>query len=299
MRSGLYRGCRGSCRRRLTRFISVGSAIEVTGLSHDYGSIRALSNVDLHVERGEIFGLIGPNGAGKTTLIRTIVGSLHPREGKVTVLGLEPKADRWKLRSHLGYMPQAAALYDDLTVRANVSFFLAGHQRGNGRAQVAESLSFVELSDRAGHRVHTLSGGMKQRLSLACALVHRPDVLLLDEPTAGVDPELRASFWQRFRDLASNGTTIVVSTHQMDEAYACDRIAILSRGQVVAADQPRLLAPGARATVRLWRNGQASEHSVADYRDELPGLLSTPVDRIEIEHETLEDVVLRLIRGGQ
>jgi ABC-2 type transport system ATP-binding protein len=273
------------------------AALEVSGLTHEYGSLRALSDVELRVHRGQIFGLIGPNGAGKTTLIRSLIGSLRPTSGSVEVLGLDPRSDRWALRSRLGYMPQSPALYDDLTTRGNVAFFLAGHQRDHGGPLVDEALEFADLGDRAGDRVHTLSGGMKQRLSLACALVHRPSLLLLDEPTAGVDPELRASFWQRFRRLAEAGTTILVSTHQMDEAFVCDRIAVLSRGRVVANDQPRSLAPGARAIVRLWRAGIMSEHRVADYRTELPALLATPADRVEIEHETLEDIVLRLIRG--
>jgi ABC-2 type transport system ATP-binding protein len=274
-------------------------AVQVTRLTHDYGSLRALSGIDLAVRQGEIFGLIGPNGAGKTTLIRSLIGSLSPTSGSVAVLGLDPRTERWKLRSRIGYMPQSPALYDDLTVRRNLGFFLAGHQRENGRQLIDDALDFTELSDRAGDRVHTLSGGMQQRLSLACTLVHKPDLLLLDEPTSGVDPELRAAFWERFRALAAGGVTILVSTHQMDEAFACDRIAILNRGTVVADDVPRRLASGARAVVRLWRDGAVSEHSVTDYRTELPRLLSTPVDRVEIDHETLEDVVLRLIRGEE
>lgn len=276
---------------------AVSVAVEVSGLTHEYGSLRALSGIDLAVERGEIFGLIGPNGAGKTTLIRSLVGSLRPSAGAVAVLGLDPRTRRWELRSRIGYMPQTTALYDDLTVRGNLGFFLAGHRRERDRRLVDEALTFVELSDRAGDRAHTLSGGMQQRLSLACTLVHRPELLLLDEPTSGVDPELRAAFWERFRALARDGVTILVSTHQMDEAFACDRIAILNKGSVMAADTPRALAPGARALVTLWRDGVASTHRVEDYRTELPRLLASPADRVEIEHETLEDVVLGLIRG--
>jgi len=252
----------------------------------------------MQVPRGEIFGLIGPNGAGKTTLIRALVGSLRPTFGDVSVLGLDPSVDRWHLRQRIGYMPQRPALYDDLTLAANVAFFLAGHRRGDGDELVTEALEFVGLADRAHDRVHTLSGGMQQRLSLACTLVHKPEVLFLDEPTSGVDPELRASFWAGFRRLAGTGITILVSTHQMDEAHACDRIAIVSGGVLVAEDSPGNLASGARAAVRIWRNGTMSEHRVDDYRTQLPALVAgTPVERIEIDHETLEDVVLRLIRG--
>ena len=260
--------------------------------------MRALADIELRVPKGQIFGLIGPNGAGKTTLIRALVGSLRPTFGDVSVLGLDPRLQRWELRQRIGYMPQRPALYDDLTVAANVAFFLAGHRRGDGDELVAAALEFVDLEDRSHDRVHTLSGGMQQRLSLACTLVHRPEVLFLDEPTSGVDPELRAAFWEGFRRLAGSGVTILVSTHQMDEAHACDRIAILSRGLLVAEDSPHNLASGARAVVRMWRGDSLVEHQVEDYRTELPSLLAnSPADRVEIDHETLEDVVLRLIRG--
>ncbi len=278
---------------------STESTLEVTDLTHSYGSLKALTDINLQIPRGEIFGLIGPNGAGKTTLIRALVGSLTPSLGNVSVLGLDPKTDRWRLRQQIGYMPQRPALYDDLTVAANVSFFLSGHRRHPDPDLVAGALDFVDLADRAHDRVHTLSGGMQQRLSLACALAHKPDVLFLDEPTSGVDPELRASFWEGFRRLTQRGATIVVSTHQMDEALACQRIAVLSHGLKVADEDPRVLASGARALVRVWKGDSMTEHTMEDYRVELPRLLeSISVDRIEIVHETLQDVVLRLIRSA-
>ncbi len=275
------------------------AAVEVSNLTLDYGSLRALDDVGLAIAEGEVFGLIGPNGAGKTTLIRALVGSLRATGGTVRVLGLDPRADRWGLRSRLGYMPQSPALYDDLAVRSNLRFFLAGQQRHPSGDAIEEALEFVDLSDRADDRVHTLSGGMKQRLSLACAIVNRPELLVLDEPTSGVDPELRASFWQGFRRLTEAGTTILVSTHQMDEAFVCDRIAVLSRGRVVASDRPRELAGRGRALARIWRNGTMTEHRLSDYRVELPRLLVEPADRVEIDHETLQDVVLSLIRGSE
>ncbi|MFO7549324.1 MAG: ABC transporter ATP-binding protein [Acidimicrobiia bacterium] len=277
----------------------MSAAVEVSSLVHAYGSLRALDGVDLSIEAGRIFGLIGPNGAGKTTLIRTLTGFLQPSAGSVSVLGLDPRAERWALREQLGYMPQQPALYEDLTARANVAFFVAGHRRDGSRRMVDEALELVGLSDRAEHRVHTLSGGMRQRVSLACAIAHRPRMLLLDEPTAGVDPELRVAFWERFRWLADSGVTIVVSTHQMDEAFACDRIAVLAGGNLVADDDPHRLATRGRARIRLVRGDRESLHDVADYRVELPALLTAAggVDRIEIEQETLQDVVLRIMRG--
>lgn len=274
-------------------------AVRVEGLVKDYGDLRALDRVDLSIGRGEIFGLIGPNGAGKTTLIRALVGALRPSAGSVWVLGHDPLSDRWRLRGRLGYMPQAAALYDDLTARGNVAFFAAAHVRGDTGGLVDDALGVVELADRAGDRVHVLSGGMRQRLSLACALVHRPELLLLDEPTSGVDPELRAGFWDRFRALAADGVTIVVSTHQMPEALSCDRVAILRAGQVVALDDPRRLLELGRARVRIWRQGALHEEQVDDYRTRLPALLASgpPADRVEVEPESLDDIVLRMIRG--
>jgi ABC-2 type transport system ATP-binding protein len=271
------------------------AAIEVASLSKAYGNVVALAEVDLDVQAGEIFGLVGPNGAGKTTLIRTLVGALQADSGNVKVLGLNPHADRWALRRRVGYMPQRPALYDDLSARRNIAFFT--HRiEGTG---VDEALALVELTDRADDPLHTLSGGMQQRVSLAAALAHRPELLLLDEPTAGVDPELRATFWERIRELADDGRTVVVSTHQMAEAMACDRVAILRSGRVLVCDDPRRLLGGGRATVRIWRNGRLEDHQLENYASALAPLIRTgDVERIEVEQETLEDVVLRLIKGS-
>jgi len=271
------------------------AAIEVASLSKAYGNVVALAEVDLEVQAGEIFGLVGPNGAGKTTLIRTLVGALQADSGNVKVLGLNPHADRWALRRRVGYMPQRPALYDDLSARRNIAFFT--HRiEGTG---VDEALALVELTDRADDPLHTLSGGMQQRVSLAAALAHRPELLLLDEPTAGVDPELRATFWERIRELADGGRTVVVSTHQMAEAMACDRVAILRSGRVLVCDDPRRLLGGGRATVRIWRNGRPEDHQLENYASALAPLIRTgDVERIEVEQETLEDVVLRLIKGS-
>lgn len=267
------------------------AAIEVSSLSKSYGDVAALAGVDLEIGVGEIFGLVGPNGAGKTTLIRTLVGALRPDSGEVKVLGLNPYTDRWVVRRRLGYMPQRLALYDDLSARRNVAFFTRG-------AGADSALSLVELSDRADDPVHTFSGGMQQRASLAAALAHRPELLLLDEPTSGVDPELRATFWARTRELADAGQTVVVSTHQMGEALACDRVAIMRSGRILVCDDPRRLLGGGRASVRIWRGGRREEHRLEDYANSLPQLVGgADVERIEVEQETLEEVVLRLITG--
>ncbi len=200
-------------------------------LRKHFGALRAVDGIDLTVHPGEIYGLLGPNGSGKTTLIRLLVGLLRPTAGLAVVLGhaMPNKATL----SQVGYMTQAGALYDDLTVRENISFF-AAMCGGADRARVDEVIALVDLQERAGSLVRTLSGGMKQRTSLACALAHRPRLLLLDEPTVGIDPQLRAVFWSYFRRLADDGVTLVISSHVMDEAERCDRLGLLRQGRLLA-----------------------------------------------------------------
>jgi ABC-2 type transport system ATP-binding protein len=273
--------------------------VEAEGLVKRYGSVTALDGVDLEVRRGEVFGLIGPNGAGKTTFIRAVVGALRPTSGRLEVIGLDPLADRWRLRSRIGYMPQEPALYPDLSARRNVAFFCAAHIRGPDGSEVERALSLIGLEDRADDPVRTLSGGMQQRVSLACALVHDPEILILDEPTAGVDPELRATFWETFRRMAGAGTTVIVSTHQMGEALECDRVALLRDGLVLAAEQPASLLRSHKATAHVWRRGVETTFELDDYPAQLPGLVDPEVDRMEIELEPLDHVVLGIIEKGR
>ncbi len=181
------------------------AAIAVDNVSKRYGAVVALDGIDLEVQEGSILGLVGSNGAGKTTLIRILVGALSSDSGTVSVLGMDPLKDRRSVRSAIGYMPQAPVLYQDLTVRENVSFFARGHLTFDVSERVASVLDFVDLTDTADRPVQKLSGGQQQRASLAAALVHEPRILFLDEPTAGVDPALRQSFWQRFRTLRTQG----------------------------------------------------------------------------------------------
>jgi ABC-2 type transport system ATP-binding protein len=196
------------------------AAITVENVTKSFGEVRALDGVSLEIERGEIYGLLGPNGSGKTTLIRMLVGLVEPDSGSISV------------RGRTGYMTQAAALYDDLSVEENVSFFADANGAAGGAAD--DAMRVVQLHDRRRSVVRTLSGGMRQRCSLACALVHRPDVLLLDEPTVGVDPQLRVQFWEHFHRLAAGGTTIVVSSHVMDEAERAQRLGLIRDGHLIA-----------------------------------------------------------------
>jgi len=204
-------------------------AVELQEVAKSFGRVKALDRVSLRVRSGEVYGLLGPNGSGKTTLIRILVGLVRPDAGTVTVLGRRIP-DRAVL-SQIGYMTQQAALYPDLSVDENVRFFAAV---SGAEGHVEEALRVVELFDRRSSVVATLSGGMRQRCSLACALVHRPKLLLLDEPTVGIDPQLRLQFWTYFRELTKAGISIVVSSHVMDEAERCDRLGLLRFGRLLA-----------------------------------------------------------------
>lgn len=210
-------------------------------LVKSFGSTTALNDLSLTVEAGETFGLIGPNGSGKTTLIRVLLGMAAPTSGEVYVLGRRVP-DR-RATSQIGYMTQASALYADLSVRENLAFFGALYGlRGKRLTQrIAETLALVDLTERRDSPVNTLSGGMRQRVSLAVALIHQPRLLFLDEPTVGIDPELRLQFWDYFARLNEQGVTILVSTHHLDEAKRCHRLALLRFGSLLALDTPDAL----------------------------------------------------------
>lgn len=208
-------------------------AVDVEGVQKSFGGLRALDGVTIRIRPGEIYGLLGPNGAGKTTLIRAIVGLVAPESGTVTVLGRRmPDVDQLR---NIGYMTQQAALYPGLSVEENVQFFAAINGAEGG---VTEAMKLVKLGERRKSVVATLSGGMRQRLSLACALVHKPKLLLLDEPTVGVDPQLRVELWDDFHRMAAGGTTIIVSSHVMDEAERCQRLGLIQYGRLLAEGTP-------------------------------------------------------------
>jgi len=228
--------------------VSESLAVNVEEVSKSFGRLKALDGVTLRVPKGEIYGLLGPNGAGKTTLIRLICGLLEAQSGTVNVLG--QRMPQVGVLRHIGYMTQQAALYPALSVEENVRFFAAINGAEDG---VKEALELVQLYDRRSSVVQTLSGGMRQRCSLACALVHRPELLLLDEPTVGVDPQLRVQFWESFRQMAANGTTMIVSSHVMDEADRCKRLGLIQYG--------KLLAEGTPAEIRAMGGSQNLEEA--------------------------------------
>jgi ABC-2 type transport system ATP-binding protein len=226
------------------------TVVETRQLHKHFGAIRAVDGIDLSVKSGEIYGLLGPNGSGKTTLIRLLIGLLEPTSGSVKLL--DQVIPNKEILAQAGYMTQASALYEDLTVRENITFFAEMCGRID-KSWIDEVIELVELNDRSHSLVRTLSGGLKQRTSLACSLVHRPRLLLLDEPTVGIDPQLRATFWSYFRKLASSGATLIVSSHVMDEAERCDRLGFMRQG--------KLLAEGSASELRAQAEARSLEEA--------------------------------------
>ena len=224
--------------------------VQTNELHKHFGSIRAVDGVNLSVRRGEIYGLLGPNGSGKTTLIRLLLGLLRPTSGTIRLLG--EAVPNKTILGQVGYMTQTSALYEELSVRENVAFFaeMCGRQDPTWMDEV---IDLVDLQDRSRSPVRTLSGGLRQRTSLACALAHRPGLLLLDEPTVGVDPQLRATFWTYFRRLAGSGVTLIVSSHVMDEAERCDRLGFMRQG--------KMLAEGTAAELRHQKGASTLEEA--------------------------------------
>ena len=226
----------------IPRDVSTTLPLEVRGVARRFGETIALDDVSLTVKPGELFGLVGPDGAGKTTLFRILTTLLVPDAGTATVLGLDVVRDLWAIRARVGYMPGRFSLYPDLSVEENLTFFASVFG-----TTIADGYSLIEpiysqLEPFRQRRADALSGGMKQKLALSCALVHRPDILFLDEPTTGVDAVSRREFWDLLATLKTSGLPILVSTPYMDEATRCDRVALMQRGRVLAVDTPAAIA---------------------------------------------------------
>lgn len=215
-------------------------AIRARGLTKRFGDFTAVDHVDLQVPAKHVYGFLGPNGSGKSTTIRMLCGLLTPTEGDIDVLGLRIPEQAEALRSRIGYMTQKFSLFEDLSVRENLEFMAAvqGVPKNRSRARVDELIEQFHFSDRQKQLAGTMSGGQKQRLALACAVIQDPELLFLDEPTSAVDPESRRDFWEKLFELADTGTTLLVSTHLMDEAERCHRLAILNHGALVADGTP-------------------------------------------------------------
>ena len=219
-------------------------AVQTRGLTRRFGSITAVRDLTLEIATGEVFGLLGPNGSGKTTTIRMLCGLLAPSSGTATVAGIEVTEAPDRIKERIGYMSQKFGLYEDLTVAENMDFYggIYGLADAGRSGRIAEVVAFLGLERRLSQLAGTLSGGWKQRLGLACALMHQPGLLFLDEPTAGVDPAARRSFWRTIHALASAGTTVIVTTHYMDEAAQCGRVAMMSQGHLIACGTPAEVA---------------------------------------------------------
>lgn len=214
------------------------NAVSISNISFNYGHLKVIKSLSLDIAPGQAFGLLGPNGAGKTTLIRLMAGLLKPDQGLIQVIGEPLTRDRAAI---IGYMPQTPSVYQELSVRQNIEFFaqiygMAGAaERG---ARVEEVIKIVDLETKRDISAQELSGGMRQRLSLACAIVHNPPIIFLDEPTVGLDPELRVHFWDYFRKLTAAGHTLIISSHTMDDAAHCDCLVFMRDGNIIARGSP-------------------------------------------------------------
>ena len=307
------------------------AVIEARGLTRRFGDVVAVDGVDLNVERGEVFGCLGPNGSGKSTLMRMLLGLLAPSGGEARVLGCEIPRDAERLRPAVGYMTQRFSLYEDLDVTENLEFAaeIFGLPRRRRRERVAAVLARYGLGAFAHKRAAALSGGWKQRLGLAAATIHEPELLVLDEPTAGVDPQSRRAFWEQIFDLAGAGTTVFVSTHYMDEAVRCHRLCILRDGRRAALATPAALAhaldgrvlevaveaaPPAIAALAasplvasttqlgstvhvLLRDDAPRATEAAAHVARFLGERGVPAQRVEPGTPVLEDVFVALLRG--
>jgi ABC-2 type transport system ATP-binding protein len=220
---------------------AASDAIRLTRVVKRYGAAEALSSMSLDVARGEMFGLIGPDGAGKTTAIRLICGLLHTDGGDVRVLGRDPVREHRAITERVGYLSQRFSLYGDLTIDENIAFFAEIHGMTDYRERRERLLEMTQLTPFRARLADRLSGGMKQKLALACTLVHEPELILLDEPTTGVDPVSRREFWKLLSEFLEQGVTILMSTPYLDEAERCTRVALLHEGRVLAADEPARL----------------------------------------------------------
>jgi ABC-2 type transport system ATP-binding protein len=265
----------------------VSAAIRFDDVVKTYGATRALSGLSLEVRRGEMFGLIGADGAGKTTAIRLMCGLLHADAGQVRVLGHDPVKEHRRITEKVGYLSQRFSLYGDLTVDENIAFFAEIHGVGGYHRRRDQLLAMTQLTPFRARLADRLSGGMKQKLALACTLVHEPDLILLDEPTTGVDPVSRREFWKLLSEFLAHGITILMSTPYLDEAERCSRVALLHGGRLLASDEPDRLR--ARMPGRMVEVLGADAPRLVDGIRGMPGVVDAQVFGERL-HVTLGEV---------
>ncbi len=291
---------------------SVANVIEAEHLSRRFGDLVAVRDVSLEVHKGEIFGVLGPNGAGKSTTIRMLCGILDPSGGHAMVAGYEVTEDPERVKERIGYMTQRFSLYEDLTVLENLRFYagIYGVTGKRKRARIREVLERTGLGERRNQLAGNLSGGWKQRLALACTTIHEPPLLFLDEPTAGVDPVSRRDFWTQIHHIAAAGTTIVVTTHYMDEAERCHRLAFIFRGEVLDVGKPgEVVARRALRAAQLEVSDadQAAEvlrahpdvEELAPYGATLRLVTRNQADPVALAREVLSAAGITLERGQE
>ena len=272
--------------------------IEIEGLVKRYGDFTAVDAIDLAVYRGEIFGILGPNGAGKTTTLEMIEGLRPPDSGTITVDGIDAVRESSRVRPMIGVQLQTTALFEHLNAAELIELFAGLYEVDGSPGRVRELLGMVALEEKAGAQVHTLSGGQRQRLSIALALVNRPRVVFLDEPTTGLDPGARRDLWGLVRDIRAGGTTVVLTTHYMEEAEVlCDRVAVMDRGKVIACDTPAALmaALGIEATVQARiAGGRLVDADLAS----LPALIRGEIvaDRVALQTRDVQSTLIGLLR---
>jgi ABC-2 type transport system ATP-binding protein len=272
--------------------MTVSPVLSIQNLTRKFGDFVAVDAVSFDVHEGEIVGYLGPNGCGKTTTIRMLLGLLEPTSGSATVLGFDSFRQSEQVRARAGYMSQKFAIYDDLTVWENLKFY-GGVYGINDPARIAETLAHVGLDGHDQALTRDLSAGWRQRLALAIAIVHRPKLLFLDEPTSGVDPNARRAFWDLIYDLTAEGVTVLVTTHYMDEAEYCHRVGMMRAGSLLAMDTPLALK-------KNFVRGDVWEISAAPLLDVLSALEATPgVERVVLAGDSLRVLAAPELESGQ
>lgn len=273
--------------------------IEATGVRKRFGNTQALNDISFVVNKGEIFGFIGPDGAGKTTLFRIITTLMLPDEGKMTVMGLDCKTGYKELRKNMGYMPGRFSLYHDLTVEENLNFYATvfGTTVRENYDLIRDIYSHIEPFKK--RLAGKLSGGMKQKLALSCALIHRPDLLVLDEPTTGVDAVSRYEFWEMLKNLRKQNITIIVSTPYMDEAMKCDRVALIQKGHILSIDKPEKISEG--FSRKLFSIKAPEKYKLINALRNFPGTITAyPFGdsvHVTFENDRYDDLIFEYLKG--